>query len=416
MTTKKIHIGNLDLSTSQKFDDSENPIIYCQIYLPEKRKSKINNQYIKMITKNMFLAALLLMIGFIIACDKNMDKPNLKNEQVEKNMEEIKKNLEAGLTASKENPFSFRKFDPYLNGKWIGNAISYGCYREGQAPGAKGPTKEQILEDLNILSEHWNLIRVYNADDDAQRVLEVIRENNLHIKMMLGVWLENETKHPEYKNANIKNILRSIQLANRFKDIVIAVNVGNEAQVFWSWHRMDLKNQIRYVRAVRNNVSAPVTMADDYNFWNKPEGKKVSAELDFIVTHIYPLWNGKTLETAIPWMDSTYKDLQKRYPEKQIVLGETGWATTYNTEKKGDGEQGTLIKGDVGLAAQEKYLIKHNEWVNKNKVTTFLFEAFDEPWKGGGANSGPNEIEKHWGVFYENRTPKIRLFELEPQE
>jgi len=47
MTTNKIHIGNLVLNTSQKFDNSENPIIYCHTYLPEKSKSKINNQYIK---------------------------------------------------------------------------------------------------------------------------------------------------------------------------------------------------------------------------------------------------------------------------------------------------------------------------------------------------------------------------------
>ena len=258
--------------------------------------------------------------------------------------------------------------------------------------------KAEILEDLNIISKYWNLIRVYNADDDAERILEVIRENKLPIKMMLGVWLANETKHPEQKNSNIKNVLRGIQLANLFKDI-IAVNVGNETQVFWSWHRMNTENLIRYIRTVRNNTSVPVTMADDYNFWNKPEGRQVADELDFIVTHIYPLWNGKTLETAIPWMDSTFKDLQNRYPKRQIVLGETGWATTYNPDKKGPGEQGALIKGEVSLKAQEKYLGLHNEWVNKNKVTTFLFEAFDEPWKGGGEDPGPMKW-KNTGVSF----------------
>ena len=58
------------------------------------------------------------------------------------------------------------------------------------------------------------------------------------------------------------------------------------------------------------------------------------------------------------------------------------------------------------IAAQEKFLIKLSEWIDQNHVTTFLFEAFDEPWKGGGEASSPREIEKHWGVFYENRTPK----------
>jgi len=352
------------------------------------------------------LCIITLLTGLFISCGINTDESKLEKQKQKIALDELKNNLESGQNLEQMDAFKKRNFDPYLSGKWIGNAVSYGCYRKGQAPGQTGPTKAEILEDLNIISNYWNLIRIYNADDDAERILEVIKENNLPIRMMLGVWLENETKHPEKKNLNVTNVLRGIQLANRFKDIVIAVNVGNESQVFWSWHRMNTENLIRYIRAVRNNTNVPVTIADDYNFWNKPEGIQVADELDFIVTHIYPLWNGQTLDVTIQWMDSTFKDLQYRYPEMQIILGETGWATTYNADKKGPGEQGTLIKGEVSLAAQERYLKMHNEWVNKNKVTTFLFEAFDEPWKGGGDNSGPNEVEKHWGVFYENRTPK----------
>jgi len=355
----------------------------------------------------MCLCVFTLLTGLFISCGTNTDVSKLKNKEQKLELENLRKKLESGQNLERMEPFNKREFNPYLSGKWIGNAVSYGCYRKGQEPGKNGPTKKEILEDLKIVSKYWNLIRIYNADDDAECILEVIKENKLPIKMMLGVWLENETKHPERRNGNITNILCGIRLANRFEDIVVGVNVGNEAQVFWSWHRMETDNQIRYIRAVRNNTTVPVTIADDYNFWNKPESKQVADELDFIVTHIYPLWNGKTLDEAFVWMDSTYQDLHTKYPDMQFVLGETGWATTYNADKKGSGEQGTLIKGEVSLAAQERYLIMHNEWVNKNKITTFLFEAFDEPWKGGGDNSGPNEVEKHWGVFYENRTPKL---------
>jgi exo-beta-1,3-glucanase (GH17 family) len=101
-----------------------------------------------------------------------------------------------------------------------------------------------------------------------------------------------------------------------------------------------------------------------------------------------------------------FNEIKKFHPEKTLVLGEIGWATNYDSSRNGEGQQGSLIKGEVGYAAQEKFLINLSEWIDRNKVTTFLFEAFDEPWKGGGAESSPNEIEKHWGVFYENRTPK----------
>ena len=39
-------------------------------------------------------------------------------------------------------------------------------------------------------------------------------------------------------------------------------------------------------------------------------------------------------------------------------------------------------------------------------ILTFIFEAFDEPWKG---SDDPDEPEKHWGLYYENRSPKLVL-------
>jgi len=330
-----------------------------------------------------------------------------QNEQKIKSTEMIELNLKKQLLTERQEPFITREFDPYLNGKWIGKAISYGFYRKGQAPGIKGPSESEILQDLKIILNHWNLIRVYGSDKNSEKVLKVIRKNNLPIKVMLGVWLEDEKENPKRKNENIKEALKAIKLANEYSEIISAISVGNETQVFWSAHKMETASLINYLRTVRNNTGVPVTTADDYNFWNKPVSKSVAAEVDFIVVHIYPLWNGKTLDNSIDWMSNIFfNEIKKFYPEKTLVLGEIGWATNYDSTKTGDGQQGSLIKGEVSYSAQEKFLLELSRWIDENQVTTFLFEAFDEPWKGGGENSGPNEIEKHWGVFYENRMPK----------
>ncbi len=328
-------------------------------------------------------------------------------EQKTEGMETIRKKLKAQLAAERQNPFITREFDPYLNGKWIGKAISYGCYRKGQAPGIKGPSESEILEDLKIILNHWNLIRVYGSDKDSERILKVIRKNNLPIKVMLGVWLEDEKENPKRKNENIKEVLNAIKLANEYSEFISAINVGNETQVFWSAHKMDIDDLIHYIRTVRNNTSVPVTTADDFNFWNKLISKSVAVEVDFIVVHIYPLWNGQSLEKSIEWMSNIFfNEIKKFHTDKTLVLGEIGWATKYDSAKTGDGQQGSLIKGEVSYTAQEKFLLELSRWIDENQVATFLFEAFDEPWKGGDENSSPNEIEKHWGVFYENRTPK----------
>ena len=41
----------------------------------------------------------------------------------------------------------------------------------------------------------------------------------------------------------------------------------------------------------------------------------------------------------------------------------------------------------------------------ENNVTVFWFEAFDEPWKGD--EKDPHGAEKHWGLFFVDRTPKL---------
>ena len=346
----------------------------------------------------------LLVFALIFSC--NHKKSLLDMEAQEKILNNLKNALDSGQAIQRKEPFVRRTFDPYLSGKWIGNAVAYGCYRRGQHPGQKGPSKEEIIQDLNIIIKHWNLIRVYNADDDTENILEVIRENTFPVKMMLGVWLAKETDDPGQKERNIENVLRAIRLANAYDDIIIAINVGNETQVDWSWHKMQMENLLRYIRAVRENVSLPVTTADDYNFWNKEHSNQVAAELDFIATHIHPVWNGKTLQNAIQWQDSTLKDLQTRHAHYNIILAETGWPTKYDVSKNGPGEQGSLVRGEISIKAQERYLVDLNNWISHNKITTFLFEAFDEPWKGGGNASGTDDIEKNWGVFYEDRTPK----------
>lgn len=313
-----------------------------------------------------------------------------------------------GSSVERQDPFVFRRFEPLLDGRWIGEAVSYGCYRSGQAPGIKGPSVAEIEEDLHIIMPHWNMIRLYGSDGDSERILRLIRKNKLPLKVMLGVWLENETGNPQRREENMAQAVRGIKLANMYSDLIAAVCVGNETQVTWSAHRMDQQDLIRYIRLVRNNSIVPVTTADDYSFWNTSGSKSVADETDFIVTHLYSMWNGITVENAVEWMDRIYfHEVKAMHPDKEVIIGEAGWATNYNTRKTGPGEQASLIRGTADVAAQEYYLIHLHEWILRTKVPTFLFEAFDEPWKGGGEDSDPDEVEKHWGVFYENRQPKI---------
>ena len=86
-------------------------------------------------------------------------------------------------------------------------------------------------------------------------------------------------------------------------------------------------------------------------------------------------------------------------PDSQIVITEAGWATTASEFGERANEE-----------AQVRYYKELFEWANDMNITTFFFEAFDESWKGNPNN--PLGAEKHWGVFFEDRTPKKVMHNL----
>ena len=74
-----------------------------------------------------------------------------------------------------------------------GNAICYSGYREGQSPDSRTfPSVAQIREDLHLLARHWPLLRLYDCSLHAERVLQVIRDDGLPLRVMLGAYLGAE--------------------------------------------------------------------------------------------------------------------------------------------------------------------------------------------------------------------------------
>jgi exo-beta-1,3-glucanase (GH17 family) len=281
--------------------------------------------------------------------------------------------------------------------QWNGNAIDYSGYRAGQSPKLKSfPTQAQILEDLTILQKNWQIIRLYGGDQHSQDVLEVIAKNHLKLKVKLGIWLDG---HAGYESENAEQTATSIRLANRYRKIVAAVIVGNEILVTWSDHKLTEEKAIEYVEQVRKAVKCPVTVADDYLYWLQPQAQ-LADHVDFITMHTYPMWGREDIDTAMASTIKNYENVRKAHPGKTIVIGEAGWAS-YTV-----GDQHVPRAGDE--AKQKRYYEELSAWAKANHVTTFFFEAFDEPWKGTGT-------EGHWGLFSEGRKAKLAMQQLYPE-
>jgi exo-beta-1,3-glucanase (GH17 family) len=293
-------------------------------------------------------------------------------------------------------------------------AVAYSGFREGQHPdrgtGAVNPSSAEILEDLEILVAHgMRLIRLYDAGENAATTLELIARHDLPIKVLQGIWLDAEVSNHEgcpWLDAPIPdevlaaNVLRNeaelergIELARRFPEIIVALNVGNEALVDWNDHMVPLAKVIEYVRRVKAAVEQPVTVADNYEWWIR-DGAPLAAEVDFLGVHTYPAWEGKTIEEALAYTIANIEGVRRALPDRPIAILEAGWATTAEE-----------FPGQASEANQARHFRELFEWADAEQMTVFFFEAFDEPWKGDPGR--PLGAEKHWGLFKVDRTPKL---------
>jgi len=295
-----------------------------------------------------------------------------------------------------ETATALRPFPLIGEGRWLGNAVCYGPHRDGQRPGGPGPSAAELREDLALMRPHWQLLRTYGASGFARTLLEVIRADSLDMKVMLGAWVSPDSA------GNAREAEAAIALAREYPDIVLAVCVGNETQVSWSPHPCPLELLLAQVRRVRSAVAVPVTAADDYQYWLGPASQVLAREIDFLTVHAHPMWNGQSLDAALPWLQKQLAAVKAAHPGRPLVIGETGWATAVAAS----GEQARLIKGRPGEAEQAGFYSALLAWAQTERQPLFVFEAFDENWKGG---SDPAEVEKHWGLFFADRRPKLAL-------
>ena len=87
---------------------------------------------------------------------------------------------------------------------------------------------------------------------------------------------------------------------------------------------------------------------------------------------------------------------------KPIHIGETGWATVSNG-----------FYGTTGSKASDEYkeALYHKlmrAWTNKEGISCFYFEAFDEPWKDGHNELGS---ENHFGLITLDGKAKYALWD-----
>jgi exo-beta-1,3-glucanase (GH17 family) len=330
-----------------------------------------------------------------------------------------------------------------LPAAFAGKAVAYSPYRLATTePGraAEAISDAQVKQDLDLLvTAGIGLIRLFDSSDKvALRTLRVIRDNALPIKVMLGVYVNSfeyatdPVQRARAQAANEDEMARGVALATTYASEVVAVSVGNETMVSWSFNPISTSTMAGYIKTVRDQIAQPVTTDDNYAFYAgngrnaADQAADVLRQIDFASIHTYaiedvlysnpsdsdtlPDWDWQQLavtdvtQRAAAMMDAalakTQRDyaLARNYLDKNgranlpMVIGETGW--------KAADPSGTGRYKYLGHPANQKmYYSRLLDWAvasrsNSGPKSIVYFEAFDEPWKGS---------DDKWGLFTVDR-------------
>jgi exo-beta-1,3-glucanase (GH17 family) len=289
-------------------------------------------------------------------------------------------------------------------------------------------TPANVLQDLRLVQGAGiGVIRLFSSSRFGETVLSVIRSNGLDIKVQLGAYVYNPTDDAA-EARNQAELASMIDLATRYSDIVLAVSVGNETMVDFSFLKIPPAVMGRYIKQVRDAVTQPVTTNDNWYFWSNAPTDVLDV-VDFAAVHTYPLldtfyspdtwdWRQRDVpaeQRAAAMMDAaiasaknevnavrTYLD-RIGLSDMPIVIGETGWtAIDYN----GDPTLGFR----ASPVNQKMYYDRLATWKaeaasNKPPVQIFYFQSFDEQWKSS---------DDGWGLFTRDRKARCVVQNLKP--
>jgi len=333
-------------------------------------------------------------------------------------------------------------------------AISYGGYR-GLSRDTQ-PSLDELKEDLLIMhAAGFRILRTYNvhflhAENTLRAIKELKTENDeFEMYVMLGAWISCQAAFTELPNHQFENVANedevkeAVRLAKEYPDIVKIIAIGNEAMVHWAAsYFVEPGIILKYVNQLQQMKSDGelsedlwVTSSDNFASWgggsedyHKEDLNALIKAVDYLSVHTYPFhdthynpvfWHSNdssasetedienAMNRAVDYAKQQYLSVleytRKLGVEKPIHIGETGWASV---------SQG--LYGDNGSHAADEYkqalyYQKIRDWTNKDSISCFYFEAFDEQWKDPNHTDGS---ENHFGLFTLDGQAKLTLWPM----
>ena len=259
------------------------------------------------------------------------------------------------------------------------HGLAYSPYRNCQSPDTPDqPTLENVRQDLQIVRNMANGIRTYSSTGINAAIPAIARQMGLRVSA--GAWLGKD------KNTNEREIQGIIDIAQKVD--VESVIVGNEVLL-----RGDLTEDelLEYIDRVKKVVNVPVTTAEIGGILLTHP--RVMAAVDYEMVHLYPFWDGTSINGSAQSVIDQYHLIQGKSNGKRVVIGETGWPSAGPAN-------GAAIPSPEN---QNQFAQEFMTLALSDNVDFFYFDAFDEMWKTEGG------IGPYWGLLYADRTFKSNV-------
>ncbi|KAG9295874.1 hypothetical protein G9A89_006613 [Geosiphon pyriformis] len=256
-------------------------------------------------------------------------------------------------------------------------------------------TLGDVIEDIKVLSQLTNRIRLYGMDcNAANQTIMAIKLLNLKMTVIPTIWIDNNMTTYERQYNDLFNNLKEHGFS-----YIEGISVGNEV-VF----RKEIPTSDLYARIadVRKKVLAMPGAPQNIPIFTSDIGSNVDqafvSATDVIFANIHPYFGGVTADQAAQWTFNFFEEFDVAPASKQkklAVMSEVGWATRGDKDKEAVPSIPNLkIFLDTFICA-----------ANKKGYRYYYFESFDTPWK----EERFTVLEGAWGLFSPDRVLKPGL-------
>ena len=265
--------------------------------------------------------------------------------------------------------------------------VSYAPFRRpGESPldprAFVSPARIDV--DLRALSQRFDCVRTYSQGQGLEAVPAIAARYGM--KVLLGIWLGRDPV------ANAREVQLGIRSAQAHPAVLRGAIVGNEVLL-----RGELSPEqlAAYVREVRAAVRVPVSYADVWEYWLRYP--QMARSVDYLTIHILPYWEDRPVppERAVQHVADVYAQVQRAFPGKRVMIGETGWPSA------GRPRQGA----SASVVNEARYLREFLDYAGRVRMPYNVIEAFDQPWK----RALEGTVGGYWGIFDAHAKPKFAM-------